>query len=163
MAVQRLVLDAITDDEYELIAIHCSLASYRLAFLLNKHLGLQLFRKEEDVNFEYDNLVASFPIYQYEDHFKYNTYHLFANQFRTNIVSQNPANTGLFETAEETYVTKYLIPELKNVDYFLKIETEATTFLSKPMLSDMLGISQIVTAYPVEHKELKSKNNLIFE
>ncbi|WP_160114780.1 IPExxxVDY family protein [Aquimarina sp. AU474] len=163
MAIQRLVLDTITDDDYELIAIHCSLAPYRLAFLLNKHLNLKLFRKNKDVNFEYDDVVANFPLYQYDDLFQYNTYNLLGNKFKTKTEPNQSAPQGLFATSEDSYVTKYLIPELKNVDYFLKIETESSMFSSKPMLTHMLTVTQIITAYPVDHTELKSKNNLIFE
>ncbi len=163
MGIQKLVLDTIEDDDYELIAIHCSLASYRLAFLLNKNLNLNLFRKKDDINFEYDDLVASFPSYQYHDHFQYNTYSLFGNKFKTKIEPKISVPEGLFTATDDTYVTKYLIPELKNVDYFLKVEAETSLFSSKSLLTNILTVSQVVTAYMVEYKELKSKNNLIFE
>ncbi|WP_164914108.1 IPExxxVDY family protein [Aquimarina sediminis] len=163
MAVQRLALDTIADDDYELIAIHCSIASYRLAFLLNKNLNLKLFRKKEDISFEYGDLMGSFPLYQYDDHFQYSTYNLLGNKFRTQIESKNKASEGLFTTIEERYTTKYLIPELKNVDYFLKIETEASNFSSKSLVTNILTVPQIITAYTVEYTTLKSKNNLIFE
>ncbi|WP_103866597.1 IPExxxVDY family protein [Aquimarina sp. I32.4] len=163
MAVQRLVLDAFADDDYELIAIHCSLASYRLAFLLNKNLKLKLFRKKEDIIFRYDDSIANFPLYRYDDHFQYNAYSLLGNKFQTQIESNTDISDGLFTTIENTFTTKHLIPELKKVDYFLKIETETSNFSSKSLLADMLSISQIITAYPVEYATLKSKNNLIFE
>ncbi|GGX07004.1 IPExxxVDY family protein [Aquimarina muelleri] len=164
MAVQRLVLDTFADDDYELIAIHCSLASYRLAFLLNKNLSLRLFRKKEDIIFSHNDLIASFPLYQFEDHFQYTTYSLFGNKFQAKTEQKNNITNGLFTaSAEDTLVTKYLIPELKNVDYFLKIETEASNFSSKSLLLNMLNISQIMTAYILDYAALKSKNNLIFE
>ncbi len=161
MAIQKLVLDTF-DDDYELIAIHCSLASYRVAFLLNKHLDLQLFRKKEDINFEYNDLVANFPLYQYYDRFQYNTYSLFGNKFKTQIAPKSLVSEGLF-TPEDAFTTKYLIPELKTIDYFLKIEAETSQFSSKSLLTQILAISQIITAYTVEYTTLKSKNNLIFE
>ncbi|MEW7289664.1 IPExxxVDY family protein [Aquimarina sp. 2304DJ70-9] len=163
MTIQKLVLDTLDDDNYELIAIHSSIASYRLAFLLNKNLNLQLFRKKEDINFEYDDLKASFPLYQYNDHFQYNTYSLLGNKFSAKTEPKKPVPEGLFMSTENTYAIKYLIPELKKVDYFLKIETEASNFSSKVLLTQMLSVSQIITAYPVEYAVLKSKNNLIFE
>ena len=164
MAIQRLILDTIEDDDYDLIAIHCSLASYRLAFALNKYMDLRLFRKNQDIQFEYDTYSANFPLFQYEDHFQYNTYSLLGNKFKTKIESNTAAVESLFTLAEEdTYVTKHLIPELKNVDYFLKIETETSKFSSKSLIAKLLSIPQIVTAYAVDYTELKSKNNLIFE
>ncbi len=163
MAIQKLVLDTLEDDDYELIAIHCSLASYRLAFLLNKRLNLKLFRTKEDINFEYDDLVAKFPLYQFYDHFQYNSYSLVGNKFKSDVVSKKTTSEGLFSISDDTSVTKYLIPELKKVDFFLKIETEAANFSSKSLLTHLLSVSQIVTAYTLEHEVLKSKNNLIFE
>ncbi|MBL0685426.1 IPExxxVDY family protein [Aquimarina mytili] len=163
MAIQKLVLDTLDDDDYELIAIHSSIASYRLAFLLNKNLNLNLFRKKKDINFEYDDITASFPLYQYHDHFQYNTYSLLGNKFGTKTVPEKPVSEGLFVNTEDSYTVKHLIPELKKVDYFLKIETEASNFSSKTLLTQMLSISQIITAYSVEYAVLKSKNNLIFE
>jgi len=164
MAIQRLVLDTIDDDDYDLIAIHCSLAPYRLAFVLNQRMNLRLFRKKQDIKFEYDICSASFPLFQYHDHFQYNTYSLLGNTFSTKIESITSATEGLFASVEEdTYATKHLIPEFKNVDYFLKIETETAQFSSKSLSTKLLTIPQIVTAYVVDYTQLKSKNNLIFE
>ncbi|MFD2563456.1 IPExxxVDY family protein [Aquimarina rubra] len=164
MAIQRLVLDTIMDDDYDLIAIHCSLASYRLAFALNKYVDLRLFRKKQDIKFEYDTFSASFPLFQYQDHFQYNTYSLLGNKYRTKTETETAPSTGLFAAAEEdSYITKHLIPELKNVDYFLKIEAETSQFSSKSLTTKLLAIPQIITAYVVDYTQLKSKNNLIFE
>lgn len=163
MAVQRLVLDTLTEENYELIAIHCSLESYRLAFLLNRALNLRLYRTEKDVNFQFDKLTANFPMYQYQDHFQYNTYSLLGNKFRIKTAPSTTISTGLFATEEDTFLSKFLIPELKKVDFFLKIETEVFNFSSKSLVTDILSIPQVITAYIVEYTELKSKNNLIFE
>jgi len=163
VAIQKLVLDTLDDDDYELIAIHSSIESYRLAFLLNKNLNLNLFRKKEDINFEYDDLTASFPLYQYYDHSHYKTYSLLSNKFSAKTVSKTSDTVGLFANFEDPYTVKYLIPELKKVDYFLKIETEVFNFSSKQLLNEMLTISHIITAYAVGYSTLKSKNNLIFE
>ncbi len=163
MAIRKLVLDTLEDDDYELIAIHSSLASYRLAFLLNKTLNLKLFRKKKDINFEYGDLVANFPLYQYDDHFQYNTYSLLGNTFRIKIASEKSVSQGLFTETEDTYVTKYLIPELKNVDYFLKIDAESFAESTKSIVTKILDISQVITAYSIAYATLKSKNNLIFE
>ncbi len=163
MAVQRLVLDTVADDDYELIAVHSSLVSYRLAYFLNKNLGLRLYRKNEDIYYNYKGGIASYPLYQYEDHFHYNTFSLFGNKFKTSVVIENSTSQGLFTSIENTNKTTYLIPELKNVDYFLKIETETINFSGVTLLDTILAIPQIITAYLVDHQNLKSKNNIIFE
>ncbi|GAA4109051.1 IPExxxVDY family protein [Aquimarina addita] len=164
MATQRLVLETITEDDYELIAIHCSLAPYRVAFLLNTYLDLHLYRKKEDINFEYGDVTANYPLFQYEDHFHYNTYNLLGNQCKVIIQLDATSEDRLFESSnDDMHITKYLIPEMRKVDYFLKIETETSQFSGKSLANQLLTIPQVLTAYVVDYTQLKSKNNLIFE
>jgi len=165
VAIQKLVLDTIEEDNYTLIAIHCSLLPYRMAFLCNKHLGLRLARNREDIVVRYKDSTASFPVYSYKDHNEYTTYHLLGNLHKTKAVFDvNPVETELFsEEAMDISVARYLIPEYRNVDYFLKIETERLHFSSKVLLNNILSISQVITAYDQEYAQLKSKNNLIIE
>lgn len=162
MAVQKLVLDPFEDD-YELIAIHCSLESYRLAFSLNKFVNLRLKRKQSDIHFQYKESTASFPFFQYKDPFKYTTYSLVKNKFKSQVTEPIQAQQGLFAEPEKKYVTKYLLPEVKNVDYLLKIETDVSELSSKLLLHNLQQIPQLVTAYMVDYTNFKSKNNLIFE
>ena len=55
MALHKLLVDDFYDDDYKLIAVHCRLEDYRLAYLLNKSLNLRLMRKEDDLDFQYLN------------------------------------------------------------------------------------------------------------
>ena len=52
MALHRLQVDDFYDESFKLLAIHCRLEDYRLAYLLNKNLNLNLKRKDEDLDFE---------------------------------------------------------------------------------------------------------------
>lgn len=160
MKTQRLVLDSFEDDNYELIAIHCSLSSYRLAFFLNKYLELRLFRKKEDINFRYRDTYATYPHYLYVDHYNYTNYNLVQNTCRSKIENKIQ-HQQLFDS--DSMQTKYLVAEYNKVDYFLKITTENTAFATKALVHKMLDIPQIVTAYIVDKTQLKSRNNLIFE
>ncbi len=164
MAAQRLILEMVEEDDYQLIAIHCSVPSYRLAFLLNQNIGLQFARKEKDIFFEFSDMTACFPFYQYHDEYQYNSFSLIGNKYRTKVVRKAKNSEGLFTTTiESSHITKYLVPELKKVDYFLKIETETLNFPLKSLIANMVNIPQIITAYTVDYTQLKSKNNLIFE
>ena len=50
MAVLKLSLDNLFEEEqFTLIAIHCVLENYRIAYLLNKHLKITLKRDKIDV------------------------------------------------------------------------------------------------------------------
>lgn len=163
MAIQRLVLDSIPEDDFELIAIHSSLPPYRLAFLLNKNLEIRLARKKKDVLLKTNEIPLHFPLFQFEDVFRYHTYTLVGNTCRVEKMLNEPRTNQLFQTYNSSTVTKYLIPEYKNVDYFLKIETENLDGVHGSLLPSLVSIPQIVTAYAVERSSLKSKNNLIFE
>ncbi len=160
MVAQRLVLEALEEDEYELIAIHCAVPSYKLAFLLNKHLRLHFCRKKKDVCFEYASVSATYPYYQYIDENNYTEYNLVKNTFHTNIMGANTQQDLFGDTSR---ITKYLMPEHKSVDYFLKIITETPDFSVKNLVSRILQVPQIITAYSINKTQIKSKNNLIFE
>ena len=71
---------------------------------------------------------------------------------------------GLFsESVSEKATTHYLLPEMKNVDYFLKIQTDYGSFPIESLISEINKIKQIISAYFVETEKIKSKNNLIFD
>ena len=161
MAVQRLVLDSIAEDSYELIAIHSAIASHRIAFLINKYTGLQLYRAKEDVSIAKRERQFDFPLYRYKDIFEYRMYYLLVNSLEISEPEVSRAYEGLFQN--NLIVKDYLIPEMKKVDYFLKIEMETDRTSANSFLSKLLSIPQILTAYLVESNQLKSKNLLIFE
>ena len=65
MAVHKLIVDDFDDDDYLLLAIHCALEDYRLAYLLNQYLDINLKRKVHDLDF--NKLESSYSIYEWED------------------------------------------------------------------------------------------------
>ena len=71
---------------------------------------------------------------------------------------------GLFaEMVSEKSTVHYLLPELKKVDYFLKIYSDFDTVPLRKFLSEINEIKQIISAYIVETEHIKAKNNLIFD
>ncbi|OEK09581.1 hypothetical protein A8C32_12825 [Flavivirga aquatica] len=160
MAVHKLVLDDAFDEVlYTLIAIHCTLEDYRLAYLLNKNLGIALARKESDLDYNEGNVSHS--IYDWEDEKQLITWSLVSNICKTETI-QKIDYKSLFDTQEKITKTYYLLPEYKTVNYFLKIESEFSFSKEKHILNDVLKIPQIVTAYSIDSSQLKSKENLIF-
>ena len=160
MAVHKLVLEDVFDEvEYTLIAIHCSIKDYRLAYLLNKSLGISLARKETDLDFSLDN--STYSIFQWEDCKHMTTWSLVSNICKTETF-QEVNLKSLFNTEEKILKTTYLIPEYKKVNFFLKIEKEYNSGNEKYILDSILKIPQVVTAFSVDTDLLKSKNNLIF-
>lgn len=158
MAIHKLVKeDWEVDDFYSLIAIHCSLEDYRLAYLLNTVLNLKLKRKNKDLDFS----EANYSIYEWEDKNQLITWNLVSNICK--VEKNNKSDSDSLFNNQSVIVTTYnLIPESKRVNYFLKIDHQSEFYNEKKIVSTLLNVPQIVTAYKLETDHLKSKTNLIF-
>lgn len=148
----------ISEDFYEisfsLIAMHCNLEDYAMAYELNKSLKSNFKRCTEDLNLK---AHISFPIFEWDDTLNEQYWTLISN---TSLKERNMAKGDLFQD-EPFYTRHYLVPEHKDVDYFLKIENEETE-TEENLLRSILAMPKVVAAYYVEIDNLKSKNNLIF-
>ncbi|WP_299115664.1 IPExxxVDY family protein [uncultured Winogradskyella sp.] len=159
MALHKLLVDDFYDDTYKLIAIHCGLEDYRLAYLLNQSLELNLKRKPDDLDFEY--LKSSYSIFEWNNTSQYITWNLISNVCKKEEASLYSSGT-LFQTNEKVLKTFNLVPEFKKVDYFIKISDEIQNVNEKLILNKLQIIPQIITSYSVNPKQLKSKDHLIF-
>ncbi|HPF09889.1 MAG TPA: IPExxxVDY family protein [Flavobacteriaceae bacterium] len=162
MAHHKLVLDDDLEEDYSLIAIHCSEEAYKMAFLLNHKLQLRLQRRRLDLDFTQDGLEVTFPIFRFENEQLYSTYYLVSNKCHSRQAHLGSA-AGLFSEETTTKnVTTYLLPEFKKVDYLIKIETDFENTPIRKTLSQVQEIKEVISAYVVESEHIKSKKNLIF-
>ncbi len=159
MALHKLQVDDFYDDSYKLIAIHCRLEDYRLAYLLNKHLGLKLERKDNDIDFKY--LESSYSIFEWDNETEYVLWNLISNVCKKEEDSLYSTGT-LFSNTEKVLKTFHLISEYKKVDFFLKISDEIQNVDEKLILNKLQAIPQIITSYTVDPLKIKSKDHLIF-
>ncbi|MGJ5641635.1 IPExxxVDY family protein [Formosa sp. S-31] len=160
MAIHKLNLEDFLDEiDYVLIAIHCRLKDYRLAYFLNKNLQIQLARRRQDVDYKY--FSASYAIFEWKDTKHLITYNLVSNICKREEDSLQSSGS-LFDTQEKIIKSYNLIPELKNVDYLLKITKEDLQINEKLIVNKIQQIPQVITTYPVNVEQLKSKDNLIF-
>jgi len=142
-AVHKIMGD-FYEDPFDLVAVHSSLEDYELVYFINLHLKSRLRRSRND--FELSPEV-SFPIFEWKDEANEVHWSLITN---SSVSENNAPRTDLFKE-EKAYMAHRLVPERKEVDYFLKIENSQGTLeieIVKPLLSDV--------------DSLKSKNNLIF-
>lgn len=159
MAVHKLALDDVLDEvSYTLLAIHCSLEDYRVAYLLNKKLNIQLKRKPTDIDF---NGHTRYPIFEWNDTKQRISWNLVSNICKVDSL-QTTVQNSLFNTQDTITKTAFLLPEYKQVNYLLKIENEFNFSKEKYILNQILSIPQIVTAYSIHSSTIKSKDNLIF-
>lgn len=158
MALHKLIVDDFYDTSFSLIAIHCRIEDYRLAYLINKQLQLQLKRQQFDLDFNY--FAASYPIYEWENEDQFITWNLITNQCKTEQESLQSSGS-LFRT-NKISKTYQLLPELKSVDYLLKITNESGKINENVIIKKLQTIPQIATTYSVNVSALKTKENLIF-
>ncbi len=144
------------DHDYTLIGIHSMLEDYHMAYYLNQQLDLYLSRFKDDLDFKSSN--CAFSLYTFEDEATFTNWSLIANKHASlNDLAQDSRN--LF--GEETRIS-YLIPEKKQVDYFIKVygledEKKINTTLQK-----INRIHKVITSYSINVMELRSRDNLIF-
>ncbi|WP_178991639.1 IPExxxVDY family protein [Winogradskyella schleiferi] len=159
MALHKLQVDDFYDDSFKLIAIHCRLEDYRLAYLLNKHLGLKLERNDKDIDLKY--LESSYSIFEWDNETEYVVWNLISNMCKKE--EDGLSSTGtLFNESEKVLKTFNLISEFKKVDYFIKISDEIQNVNEKLIVNKLQAIPQIITSYTVDPLKIKSKDHLIF-
>jgi hypothetical protein len=161
MAIHKLMIDDFNTVDYTLIAIHSSLEDYRLAYFVNRELELRLEKCERDISYKQRESKAYFSRYTFEDDSNDVAWNLIQNK---NSIVSTPADnvSSLFSGQVYNLTTSvYFLPELKTVDYILKVENDETEE-NENVIEALLAIKYIATAYKIDHNKLKSKNNLIF-
>jgi len=151
--MQHLTLDL--EDDYSLIGIHSTEEDYRIAYLLNKNLRTKLTRFEQCLDFKDSD--AEFPLFEYKDEKTFINYYLINNKHLQFVNNHN--NEVLFGG---NYTVSYLIPEKKNVDFFLKIEGCNSDVFIENLVENLKKINQIITSYSLDPTTLKSRDHLIF-
>ena len=159
MALHKLLVDDFYDDTYVLIAVHCRLEDYRLAYVINKHFGINLERKEKDLDLNYTS--SSYAVYEWYNEANDTIWNLIANICKKEEESITSSGV-LFIDDKKVTKTYNLLPELKQVDYFIKITNDTHQVNEKLMISKLQSIPQIITSYTVDWTKIKSKEHLIF-
>lgn len=162
MAIHKLVLDEDFREDFSLLAIHCSEESYKMAYSLNQHLGLRLHRMRTDVHLSKDGADAQFPIFEFLDELQYTTYYLVSNKSKTKVVQPNETGSLFAEELSEKIVNRSLLPEFKNADFFLKIESDFDQIPMRRNIAMINEIKEVISAYEIDISQIKANNNLIF-
>jgi hypothetical protein len=162
MAVLKLHLDEFDEVDYDLIAIHSSLEDYRLAYLINQKLSIILSKSIEEIGVTVKEGEALFQKFIFDDFSNDILWSLVPNKNEV-VVSKKSTGQNLFLNTNVEIATKvYLLPELKKVDYFLKIENNKENINIDSVVREIKSINRISTVYTVIPEKIRSKNNLIF-
>ena len=137
----KLVLNIEYDFDFILFGISCHEKDYRLSWTINNKLGIDLSKEKDleiDVKKHKEPMAHSFFAFEEEDQFK---------QF---YLINNRGTKGL------------LIPEQKQVDYFLMIKGKITSEEKNIYLKNVKEIPMVQMAFDILPSTLKSKENLLF-
>ena len=161
MAIHKLDLDEFDEIDYHLIAIHTTLEDYRLAYFINQHLPVNLSKSNEEILISIKEGETQFSRFYFDDEDNFISWNLIQN--KNEVIGQKEIiNQDLFSNSSQEVATKvFLLPELKKVDYFLKIESDDDLEI-QAIVKKLKTIKSLSTVYVVETETIKSKNNLIF-
>lgn len=140
--MKKYKLGITIDYDYDLVGLVCHQSDYRIGWALNEQLGLQLSKSEKSyaVYEKKGKIVSSHSLYEWQDDCSDLHYFLIKNKDKIH----------------------YLIPEKKQIDYFLAIQSAGIVDLAK-LLQEIKKIPAVLTAYIFDPQELKSADRLVFE
>lgn len=156
MKIHSLDIKNSYESAFHLIGVHTSLEDFQLAYLLNEHLKTCFHKAPFTLDMETKHGKACFSLYNEVSKESELEWYLIANTYTEEKINPLDAIAMIVETKT------YLVPENKNVDYFLKIVGKPTRELIHQTIQAVNQINQIVSSYLIEANTLKSKQFLIF-
>ena len=150
--VKNYILEEIDEDDFSLIALHSSCEPYYLAFLLNSKCQCQFAQKKE----KKEGVKADHPFESFEwvDPIKGIEIRLFSNRY---LKFQKDVQKGssLFDLPETKEL--YLIQDLKEVDYIIKIDSGIE---DRVLIKRIESIDQVSYRYLIDQSQLKIDSRL---
>jgi hypothetical protein len=156
MQVHSLDFNDFHEENYSLLGIHTTLEDYKLAYLLNDHLKVHFNKASFNLDFENEKSNASFSIFTHQNLRCDSEWYLIANSAKKENKIQEE---GLLLSTE---IKNYLIPEKKNIDFFIKIVEDISLENLIKTVDKIKSINQVITTYTIDINTLKSKDFLIF-
>jgi hypothetical protein len=129
------------DYEFFLFGISCSERSYRLCFALNGKLNAS-FSKSKDMEVKEKNqqVLSNFSVFTFRDEEMFTDYRIISNKTES----------------------KILIPEFKQADYLLMVQGGMPIAEKNNILRKVKEIAFVQTAFEIDPKKIKSKENFVF-
>lgn len=140
MKKNKLLIESPYD--FDLLGLVAPLKDYKMAWLVNRCLGLRL-RKASDYRMEFTN-QPTLTISQYILQKEYGFVQLLRNRS--------------YQLAGQA---RFLIPELKIMDYFLIFQDDAYEMDINLYIDLLSGLKEIQNVVKLDVKKLKSRDNLL--
>ncbi len=134
--------------DFLLLGISCGEKPFRLCWALNNQLKAA-FSKDKDMEVHEKNqsIQLKFPVFAYHNEEMFTDYRIILNK------SEN--KTGL--TA-----VRFLVPEFKQADYLLMVQGNIPSVEKLSILKKVKEVTFVQTAFEIDPKKIKSKENFIF-
>ena len=143
--------------DYTLFAIKSNLQDYRLAYFFNKKTNLFFNRMTRDLKYILKNHTVYFSAFVDKSLDDKKKCYLISNK---TIYSNDLKFGSLFKNIPISN-NMFLIPELKEFDYILKLDGTWTKKEINSLETILSEISEIMANISVNSKKIKSINNLI--
>lgn len=129
------------ESDYSLIGIASHENDYRLSWAINKSLGLDL-KKKEDLTLDHpkNKILINYSLFIFDDENNYITYNLISNK----------SEKG------------FLIPEMKNIDFVLRVSGSPDQNLLNDLLFKLKKIDIVITAFQINEVSEKLRKKLMF-
>ena len=139
MAKKKLLVE--NDYDFFLFGICCHEKAYRLCFALNNKLKTA-FSKSKDMEVQEKNQKAQlkFPVFSFRNEEMFTDYRIIINKIEN----------------------KFLVPEFKEADYLLMVQGSMPYSDKSLILKKIKEIAFVQTAFDIEPKKIKSKENFVF-
>ena len=144
---------------YSLIAIRSKLEDYRFAYFLNKSPFFIFQRIKKDICYIINAKKIYFSTFMHINSEFKRTSFLIGNKsiyISKSIDSENLFSNNLIMN------TSFLLPELKEFDYFLKLKGLWKNSEKENLKQYLQKLSYVESATDIDLKKIKSINNLVF-
>ena len=138
--MSRIVLEIAHDYDFILIGLVSHSRDYRLSYELNRKFDYALQKSNNlEIYINKRRETSGFSFYEYKNE-----------------------DGDCFYLISNKGSRSYLIPEQKQLDYFLMIKQLSDYIDEKKLITELKTIPLLLGAYSIEPKGLKSRENLIF-
>lgn len=138
----RTVLRIEYDYDFYLLALVSPIKDYRLCWVLNKTCDLDLKKQGDlEINSQKNKKLVYFTVFEYQDKINQTYYNIISNKL----------------------MGEWLIPELKEADYFMMVRGNTSSMERESLLENVKIDPEIQMAFEVDPAKLKSRQNLLLE
>lgn len=143
---KRYILEDIDEDDFKLICIHSNCEDFKFAFLLNSKCNSRFIKLKKEV-FDIRSKV-NFQIFEWIDDIKGISCYLFSNRFLL-VEDHLEKGGGLFDVPETKEL--YLVQDLKDVDYIIKINSGIDAF---SLVKELEKINEVSYCYQPDQNKI---------